>query len=118
MTVEDGFGQSRAINPFVNVQFSSPPTFSSPDHTTFVAGTTGNFVIVTTGAPTAAVTLDSGTIPSNLGLVPHGDGTAVINGDPSINDGGQYPIVLKATNAHGNVTQAFTLQVDVAPAIT
>ena len=52
-------------------------------------------------------------------FVDNGNGTATLAGTPAAGTGGSYPITITATNGVSpNATQAFTLTVDQAPAIT
>jgi hypothetical protein len=118
ITLSDAYGGSTTINPFINIQFPAPPTFTSADNTTFPAGSTGNFKIATGGLPTPTVSIKSGSLPSGIGFVEHSDGTATISGAPNPGEVGSYPITLQATSSQGTVTQSFTFTVTVPPSIT
>jgi large repetitive protein len=97
-----------------------PPTpkFTSPDHTTFTAGTSNSFTIITTPAhPTSTIT-KSGSTPAGVTFTDNGDGTATLAGVPNIGTGGVYQFGLTATNVVGSATQLFTLTVQQGPAFT
>src|SRR5208282_4092509 len=93
-------------------------TISSANKTTFTVGTAGTFNVTTTGGvPTPALS-ETGALPAGVTLTDNGNGTATLAGTPGAGTGGTYAITLKATNTAGTGTQAFTLTVDQAPAIT
>ena len=88
--------------------------------TTFVVGALGTFT-VTTGPhfPAAETISETGALPSGVGFVDNGDGTATLSGTPGAGTGGSYPINITASNGVApNATQSFTLTVNQAPAIT
>jgi len=91
------------------------PAFTSLDETTFVAGESGTFTAKATGFPAPVFSLVSGSLPSGVSLSSSG----VLSGTPAAGTGGSYLFTLKASNGVGSgVTQAFTLTVNQAPAIT
>jgi hypothetical protein len=118
ITVNDGLGGSEMINPYIDVQFVSAPAITSANSTAFPANSTGTFMVTATGSPTPTLSIDSGSLPPGIGFQPHSDGTATITGAPGAAEGGAYPITLKATNSQGTVTQSFTFNVTVPPAVT
>ncbi len=70
------------------------------------------------GNPAAGLS-ETGALPGGVTLADNGDGTATLSGTPAAGTGGAYPITITATNGVGpDATQAFTLTVDQAPAIT
>ena len=100
------------------VQTPQAPTIASDDHTTFTVGTTGSFTVITTGAPTPGITA-SATPPPGLTFTDNHDGTATLAGTPDAGTGGTYSFTITAANGvDPAATQAFTLTVDQAPAIT
>jgi autotransporter-associated beta strand protein len=95
-----------------------PPALTSTDATTFTAGSSGSFTITTTGFPGPALS-ETGSLPAGVTLTDHGDGTATLGGIPSALTGGVYSIAITAQNGVGSpATQAFTLTIDEAPAVT
>ncbi|MDL9979512.1 beta strand repeat-containing protein [Microbacterium sp. ASV49] len=95
------------------------PAFTSADTATFTAGTAGSFIpTVDPGFPTATTISLTGTLPSGVTFTAGAPGTAQLSGTPDTGTGGSYPLQLIATNATGATTQAFTLVVDEAPAVT
>jgi len=93
----------------------SAPSFSSADNTSFTTGAAGNFVVSTSAAPTAALSV-SGTLPPGMTFTDNGDGTAKISGTPTnaaapAAQSKNYPVTVKAQNAVSQVTQTLTIKV-------
>lgn len=112
-TASNGVG-SNATQSFT-LTVDQPPAITSSNGTTFVVGVPGSFTVTASGfpAPSFAVT---GTLPSGVAL---NTSTGVLSGTPAAGTGGQYSMVLTASNGVGsNATQNFTLSVDQPPAIT
>jgi hypothetical protein len=94
------------------------PAVTSATSTTFTAGTPGTFTVTTTGFPVPSTTL-TGALPTGLTFVDNGDGTATLGGTPAAGSGGNYPVNITAANGTvPDAVQAFTLNVNQAPAIT
>jgi hypothetical protein len=94
------------------------PAITSAASTTFMVGHNGAYSITSTGAPTSALS-ETGTLPSGLTFHDNGDGTATLSGTPAVGSGGLYHLILRAHNGVSpDATQAFTLTVDQAPAVT
>jgi hypothetical protein len=90
------------------------PAITSGTSATFTVGTAGTFTVMATGFP-APTFSETGTLPSGVSLSSAG----VLSGTPASGTQGSYPIVITAQNGVGtNATQSFTLNVDLAPAIT
>jgi LmbE family N-acetylglucosaminyl deacetylase len=91
--------------------------FTSAAATGFTTGVAGSFTVKTSGAPAAAISKLSGSLPSGVTLIDNGDGTATLAGTAaraSVPDGSSKAFVLrlKATNGVGTpVEQEFTLTV-------
>jgi hypothetical protein len=101
----------------VTITVYQAPEITSTDSKSATVGTAFSFTVKTTGSPAAAIS-KSGALPSKLTLTDNGNGTATISGTPAAGTGGEYPIVLRATNLAGTDTQDFTLTVRQAPGIT
>lgn len=94
----------------VNV-VGTPPTITSANNTTFVAGIASSFTVMTTGIPTASLT-ESGALPASVTFSDNGNGTATISYNGTAITAGNYPIVVKATNGvPPDASQNFTLSV-------
>jgi hypothetical protein len=100
------------------LKVNQAPAITSAASATFQVGSSGSFTVTTTGIPTAAIT-KSGSLPSGVGLVDNGNGTATISGTPAAGTSGTYAITITASNGVApNATQAFTLKVNGPPKIT
>jgi hypothetical protein len=98
------------------------PVFANATPTlnlTLTVGTTGGVNLTTTDDyPTQVAISESGTLPSGVGFVDNRNGSGTISGKPASGAGGTYPISVTATNTAGTVTQAISILVQQAPAIT
>ena len=113
-TAQNGIG-SPATQSFT-LTVNQAPAITSANNTTFVVGTTGSFTVHTTGYPAPGLT-ETGTLPGGVTFADNHDGTGTLSGNPTA--GGVYSISFKAQNGIGSqATQAFTLTVNQAPAIT
>src|SRR5215831_17996435 len=93
------------------------PAITSPNSASFTPGTAGNFMVTTTGFPTATVT-ETGALPSGVTITDNHNGTATLSGTPAAGTGGTYVIAIQASSRSGSSSQSFTLTVDQGPAIT
>ena len=84
---------------------------------TFTVGTAGSLTTTFAGYPAPSIT-NSGTLPTGLSFQDDGSGSANISGTPAADTGGEYPVVLTATNSFGTTTQDDTIYVDQPSAIT
>ena len=86
------------------------PGITSANHTTFTYGTFGTFSVTTTGTPVAALG-ETGALPTGVGFVDNGNGTATLSGTATA--AGSYPLTITANNGLApNATQTFTLTVN------
>jgi hypothetical protein len=115
-----------ANDPFFNESFASvlvevvsanTPVFTSAANTTTTAGTAFSFDVSASGNPEPDIT-ESGALPSGVTFSAGPAGSATLSGTATAGSGGTYPITLKATSTGGSASQAFTLNVDEAAAIT
>ena len=94
------------------------PAITSAAASTFTVGTTKLFTVKTRGYPFPAITA-SIALPSGLTLTDNHDGSATLSGTAAPGTGGTYKFVLNASNGFGpDASQAFTLTINQAPAIT
>ncbi len=94
------------------------PVITSANATAFGVGTAGTFTVTTTGIPVASIS-EAGTLPTGVTFADNGDGTATLTGTPAAGSSGTYPLTITASNGVApDATQAFTLAVNLAPAIT
>ncbi len=89
------------------------PAITSADEATFTTGVADSFTMTAYGYPTPTFS-ESGALPSGVTFADGG----VLSGTPPVGSGGVYPLEITATNEIGSATQAFTLTVNDAPAIT
>lgn len=90
------------------VHVNHPPTITSAASINY----DGIFTITTTGSPTPDVNI-VGTLPPGLSFVDNGDGTATINGQPTVTSVSTYQVTVNATSVAGAASQ--TLEITVAP---
>ena len=105
----------------VSILVPAPPVGTAPAITSaagaaVTAAAGGSFTITTTGSPAPALTV-TGALPPGTAFTDHGDGTGTLQ-VPAGTAAGSYPVTLTATNSLSAATQAFTLTVGTAPAIT
>ncbi len=102
----------------VTITYPGPnqaPAITSADTTTFTVGTSGSFSVTATGSP-APTFSEIGALPTGVTLNPT---SGVLSGPPATGTAGSYPITITASNGVSpDATQAFTLLVNQAPAIT
>ena len=92
------------------------PVISSANKTTFVKGTAGSFTVSTSGYPTPSIN-ETGTLPGGVTFVDNHSGNGKLSGTPTTT--GIFTLTFTAQNGVGSpATQAFTLTVGQAPAIT
>ncbi len=104
--------------PTVNFSMTNTlaPSITSAAATTFTLGVSDTFTVTAIGSPVPALT-ESGSLPSGVGFVDNGNGTATLSGTPS--SAGSYPILIGAANGQGSpAQQSFVLDVDPVPAVT
>ena len=97
------------------------PAFTSANSTSASEETAmAPFMVTTTGVPDAAISVTSGSLPSGVGLVSNGDGTATISGAPADGTAGPHLVTLAAANGVSpDATQTFILTVNsVIPVAT
>ncbi|MFZ3264080.1 MAG: putative Ig domain-containing protein [Terriglobales bacterium] len=114
ITASNGIG-SNAVQSFT-LTVNQAPAITSSNNTTFTVGTAGSFPVSTTGYPTPSLS-ETGALPSGVTFVDNHNGTGTLSGTPSAN--GVFSLSITASNGIGSpATQAFTLTVNQAPAIT
>ena len=97
---------------------NGPPSITSANTTTFTAGTPGTFTVTAIGSPTPAIAV-SGSLPAGVTFLDNGNGTGTLSGTPGAATGGSYALTFTASNGVlPDGTQAFTLIVNQAPAVT
>jgi hypothetical protein len=110
--------QPEAVSPALTVSVDEAPAITSTASSTFTAGTPGSLTVATSGYPAPALS-EAGILPSGVSFTDNGDGTATLSGTPAAGTGGTYRFTFTAHNGTSpDATQAFTLTVDEAPAIT
>ncbi|WP_019135849.1 beta strand repeat-containing protein, partial [Cellulomonas massiliensis] len=91
------------------------PEFSSPATATFTRGAFDVHSLMTSGTPTATLSL-VGSLPPGLEFEAFADGSGVIAGAPLVS--GTFPVVVLATNDAGTEEQHLSVVVREAPAVT
>ncbi|MGH9513304.1 MAG: beta strand repeat-containing protein [Terriglobales bacterium] len=94
------------------------PAITSANSATFITGNAGSFTVTATGTPIPTLT-KTGALPSGVTFVDNKNGTGALSGTPAAGTSGVYNFTLTAHNTTSpDATQAFTLTVNSAPAIT
>jgi hypothetical protein len=115
LTITASNGVSPDATQAFTLTVNQAPAITSGNSATFSVGSAGSFTATASGfpAPTFALT---GALPTG---VTFNASTGVLAGTPAAGTGGTYPVTITASNGVGtNATQAFTLTVNQAPAIT
>lgn len=86
------------------------PAFTGGSSLSVTELTPFRWTIRTTGSPAPTITL-SGTLPTGVGFVNNGNGTARISGTAARGTSRTYTFTLTATNVHGSVSRIYTLVV-------
>ena len=73
------------------------PTITSANAATSIVGTPFSFTVHTTGAPSPALSF-TGALPTGIGFLDNGNGTATISGTAAVGTGGSFPITITATS--------------------
>ncbi|HEV2344102.1 MAG TPA: putative Ig domain-containing protein [Actinocrinis sp.] len=109
-------GSTATLNLTITVTASTAPAFTDPASAYFTLNAAGGYAITTTGAPSARLSLTSGTLPTGLTFVDNGNGTGTLAGTATTT--GTATLVFTAANPAGTATQTFTLYVGSPPAFT
>lgn len=113
-----GTSATSAADRYTYTTAGQAPAITSAANATVTVGAAGSFTVTTSGVPAPALT-ETGTLPCGVTFTDNGNGTATISGTPVAGTGGTYPMTITASNGTApDATQAFTLTVDEAPAIT
>ncbi len=113
-TAQNGIG-SPATQVFT-LTVGQAPFITSVHAAIFATGIANTFTVTAIGSPTPSLT-ESGALPAGVMFVDNGNGTGTLRGIPTAI--GVFNIRLVAQNGIGSpATQAFTLTVAQAPAIT
>ncbi|HMK99982.1 MAG TPA: Ig domain-containing protein, partial [Acidimicrobiales bacterium] len=86
------------------------PAVTSKSSTKFYVAVASSFTINTKGFPVPSIT-ETGTLPTGVGFVDNGNGTATISGTPAAGTAGTYKLHITATNVVGSKSKALKLTV-------
>jgi hypothetical protein len=111
VTAANGIG-SDAEQTFT-LTVNEPPTITSANTLSCEVGASCGFTFTADGHPDPTFSLPG--LPAGLSL---DASTGVLSGQPDAGTGGEYNLVLEASNSEGNDTQNFTLTVGQPPEIT
>jgi hypothetical protein len=116
-TADYASSDNSADTTFPALTVVQPPSFTSPQSAIFLTGQADSFEFNTNSYPVAALSI-SGTLPPGVTFVDNGNGTATLGGAPAATTG-VYVVNVSANNGSSPVlTQAFTLTVADALAVT
>ena len=107
---------SQSAFAIVAVEPPSAPSITSATNDIAAQGSPFTFTVRTTGSPTPAITVASGSnLPSGVTLTDNGDGTATLTGNHAVAPG-VYTFTFQAANGvRPDATQLFTLTVRQLP---
>jgi hypothetical protein len=109
---------SAAVVQRLRLAIGRPPKFTSLASSIFTARSAGDFTVLTSGFPAAALSVQ-GALPSGVVFQNLGKGRARLTGTPAPGTGGVHHLLIQATNGVGaSVTQSFRLTVKEAPVFT
>jgi len=94
---------------------SAAPVITTGAKVTATVGSAFSYTVRASGAPTPTLA-EAGILPPGVTWVDNGNGTATLAGVPNLD--GSDLLSVSASSLLGTATQAFTLTVDQAPAIT
>ena len=111
-------GHSLPANATDSPTIVQPPAITSVATTTFISGQANSFTVTATGIPTPSINR-SGTLPTGVNFVDHGDGTGTLSGNPAATSNASYTITFTANNGIGSpAVQTFVLNIHVPPQFT
>ena len=106
------------IESSASISDGEAPAITSANQAAFATGLSGTFTVTSTGTPSAFLS-EAGALPSGLGFLDNGDGTATLSGTPAAGSAGAYPITITAGNGVPPVaTQSITVTVEAPPPTT
>jgi hypothetical protein len=119
LTITAGNGTAHDATQSFTLTVEQSPIITSTDTTTFTAGHSSSFTIVTSaGYPTDTALTLSGALPAGITFTDNSDGTATVSGTPGNTTGGSYPLTITAGNGNSpDSIQGFTLTVTQPVAI-
>ncbi|MDX6204723.1 MAG: large repetitive protein, partial [Frankiales bacterium] len=83
-TINADNGNTPSDSQAFSLTVDESPVITSADHTTFLVGAAGNFLVTTTaGFPVATTVSETGALPSGVTFTPNGSGGASLAGTPS-----------------------------------
>src|SRR4029077_4205289 len=118
LTITASNGVGAPASQAFTLKINQAPAITSASTATFVVGSAGSFTVTATGVPTPTLTR-TGALTSGVTVIDNGNGTATLSGTPAGGTAGTYPLTITASNGVGSpASQAFTLKINQAPAIT
>ena len=113
ITASNGIGTAARQSLVLTVKTAErEPTFTSVLSGSFSVGAKGSFMLKTAGTPTPTIT-ETGLLPTGVGFVDNGNGTAFFSGTPAAGTTGTYPLSITASNGIGGpVSRSFMLTVN------
>ncbi|WP_353988671.1 beta strand repeat-containing protein [Ruicaihuangia caeni] len=114
LTASNGFGT--VATQTLTIIVNEAPELTVSGSTRIGNGVAAGIRVTMTGYPAPAFSI-TGSLPSGVSSVPNGDGSISLVGTPAPGAGGEWPVTLSATNAHGSDTHPMVLVVDEAPTI-
>lgn len=107
------YGGGSTVTQSFTLTVTASPRFTSASSTSFATGSADSFQVTASGYPSPTFS-EAGALPAGVTFSSSG----LLSGTPPANANGTYSLTLTAVNTSGSATQAFTLTVGTAPAIT
>ena len=110
-------GQSPTAQQSFTLTVDQAPAITSADSAAFQVDDYQSFTVTSTGYPTPSLSANTAALPSGLGFVDNGNGTATISGTPTAS--GPFSFEITGSNGIGpDAVEDFTLNAVEAPAFT
>lgn len=97
------FTANNGVSPNATQNFTltvnQAPAITSANTVVFTIGVSGSFTVTTTGYPVPSISIFSGSLPSGIGFIDNGNGTATLSGTPAPGTAGTWILVFNATNS-------------------
>ena len=109
VTATNAYNGTSTTTQALSIVVTAPPAITSATSAGAAVGQAFSFTVSSQGYPTPSLGW-TGSLPSGLAFVDHGNGTGTLSGTPT--SAGTTHLTWEAANASGEVSQGFTLTVN------